>query len=562
LGGHFYPSVSQTRPREGLAGADTKRNQTDEQGDFTMWTNTNNNTNGQAKRSGRDNRKGNRWVIAALVALGMVSTAQAAPAVLVTYVNDEGNSTLINNGDTVTLADTEVNEQINFQFQVNNVAEPGLIAFLTVQPQTTNMLITASGMSQVADSYAGGVNFKPIEAGLVQLELTIQSNDPVAPNFSFFVETEAFAPPAILVAYVNDDGNTTIINPNDEIYLGEFEIGDRGGLSFLVQDQGDGSLDVFNVTADSDDPNVEITDAGFHDLVIINLFAAGASFDLVDDGEFVIEMRIRSNDPNLPQFDFYLSGKVLEEVQIVDCNFNAIDDAQELDTDTDGYIDACDNCPDYYNPEQTDQDSDGYGDACDNCPDDYNPEQFDTDGNGVGDTCEVIEEQYDDCNTNGVDDEDELDTDQDGYIDDCDNCPDYFNPDQTDQDGNGYGDACDEEKELECPTDYEPVCGVDGNTYDNDCHASKAGVNIAFSGECREQEEPIDPGNEDEKKEEEPRREQDDEKNFGQGEGQGGGGGGGAMCGAGLMPLLMMGLCSVALRHSRSRRGFGQEVLV
>lgn len=34
-----------------------------------------------------------------------------------------------------------------------------------------------------------------------------------------------------------------------------------------------------------------------------------------------------------------------------------------------------------------DFDSDGWGNACDNCPYDYNPDQADADNNGVGDAC-------------------------------------------------------------------------------------------------------------------------------------------------------------------------------
>lgn len=54
-------------------------------------------------------------------------------------------------------------------------------------------------------------------------------------------------------------------------------------------------------------------------------------------------------------------------------------------------------------PDVVDSDADGYADACDNCPDDHNTDQADTDRDGIGNVCDC------DCNYQN-------DFDEDGYI--------------------------------------------------------------------------------------------------------------------------------------------------
>jgi len=139
------------------------------------------------------------------------------------------------------------------------------------------------------------------------------------------------------------------------------------------------------------------------------------------------------------------SPGAINNTDVINCNFgNIVGDISAVatiqlidcpdvgpDTDSDGFRDACDNCPNDPNADQADGDTDGIGDVCDPCPTDPTNDA-DSDGIcGIDDNCPD--------NSNPL----QEDADMDGPGDACDNCPDDSNADQSDTDGDGVGDVCD-----------------------------------------------------------------------------------------------------------------------
>ncbi len=103
----------------------------------------------------------------------------------------------------------------------------------------------------------------------------------------------------------------------------------------------------------------------------------------------------------------------------------------------------------------TDTDDDGILDEDDNCPLAANPDQSDLDGDGEGDICDD-------------------DLDGDGVLNADDNCPQFANSDQADSDNDGEGDVCEASADGDgdgipndqdnCPTSANP----DQSDMDND----------------------------------------------------------------------------------------------
>ncbi|NVB81140.1 MAG: hypothetical protein HOV81_22275 [Kofleriaceae bacterium] len=109
--------------------------------------------------------------------------------------------------------------------------------------------------------------------------------------------------------------------------------------------------------------------------------------------------------------------------------------------------------PDAYD---SDQDDDGVVNESDNCPGKANPDQSDVDGDHIGDACDD-------------------DSDNDGVIDMSDNCKLIPNTDQSDLDGDQQGDVCDDDDDNDSVPDATDNCSTVPNTDQADADNNMVG---------------------------------------------------------------------------------------
>ena len=106
------------------------------------------------------------------------------------------------------------------------------------------------------------------------------------------------------------------------------------------------------------------------------------------------------------------------------------------DTDDDQIVNSSDNCPETPNEDQLDTDNDGIGDLCDD----------DNDNDGIAneaDNCtKTVNSDQNDNDNDGIGDLCDDDDDNDGVLDADDNCPSIANPNQEDKNNDGIGDVC------------------------------------------------------------------------------------------------------------------------
>jgi choice-of-anchor B domain-containing protein len=132
------------------------------------------------------------------------------------------------------------------------------------------------------------------------------------------------------------------------------------------------------------------------------------------------------------------------------------------DRDNDTTVNASDNCPDTPNRDQLDTDNDGEGDVCDD--DDDNDGVLD-----IEDNCPLIANpEQSDFDNDGKGDACDDDDDNDGISNEIDNCPNTPNANQKDTDNDGTGDLCDADDDNDGIADTEDNCPLIANPNQED----------------------------------------------------------------------------------------------
>merc|ERR1712100_65596 len=186
---------------------------------------------------------------------------------------------------------------------------------------------------------------------------------------------------------------------------------------------------------------VEVVLYSTDDVELDSLTTSTGNFEFSVSRPGNYKVQVRSDSEN------GISGCATVQVSSSDSSINVLVFDESLDSDSDGFGDACDVCPG--GDDNLDTDGDGTADYCDNCPDTNSSNFVDGDNDGFGDPCDI-------CPTG----DDTADADGDSVPDACDKCP--GGNDKVDTDGDSVPDACDECEGFDDKVDTDGDGAING----------------------------------------------------------------------------------------------------
>jgi len=339
----------------------------------------------------------------------------------------------VEDGDTLRLDETLVGETASLGLTVRNVGQdvlefdgapivsgPGDAAFnvgfdaVTIQPDGLAVL---------------GISFEPTEPGEHTTVITLPNNDSDEGDFSFVVSATALAATEAVLEVAWEG---SILAANDLLDFEDVEVGITVDTELALTNIGDADLEISTIQV-AGEAAVDYSDL------------SGVSGTIAPGETGVVALAVTPSQPGARDatltivsnaaagpFTVGLTTLGFEDVEIVDCNENGIDDANDL-------LDGSEDCNANTVPDECEEDFDGDGviDACDNCADFPNPFQDDVNGDGVGDACEIAEDDpadegdgdLDNDNDEPVEDEaDPEEGDEGGKDDDLEEKDDTFTP--------------------------------------------------------------------------------------------------------------------------------------
>ncbi|MGB0715194.1 MAG: choice-of-anchor D domain-containing protein [Phycisphaerae bacterium] len=315
------------------------------------------------------------------------------------------NGETYNSGDTYDFAGVKVNETETVNFVLTNTGSTNLEILDASVDGSSDYRVTISSIIIAPGAEENlGVEFTPDSVDEKLLVLELQTNDPQQPEF--LLNVTGFG-----VADLDDNkiGPQMVVSMNTQVIESETS------LDFGTTKVGESKTATLNIANVGDEP---LMLTGSPASVLVERFegqnglTAAVESDVVAPGETttltlttnptaesldVYIVTIETNDPDNASFVLMITEDAVADIDngggeddepeapVVDCNGNNFDDIEDIevgdsldcnenqvpdecesDSDADGVIDACDNCPDLQNADQVDIDFDGIGDACDN----------------------------------------------------------------------------------------------------------------------------------------------------------------------------------------------------